>query len=148
MAMVGGDPNFQLLFEQSPDVLLVLRPDAPRYTMVAATEARLLATHTTRATLGRGLFEVFPDNPDDPAASGMNNLRASLDRVLATRLPDTMPVQKYDIRGPDGTFSAKYWSPKNLPVLSPQGEVLFILHRVEDVSELVKAAEVGDELRD
>ena len=31
--------------------------------------------------IGRALFEVFPDKPDDPAADGVNNLRASLDRV-------------------------------------------------------------------
>src|SRR5215467_9915629 len=101
-----GEPlDFRLLFEGSPDVLLVLLPDAPRYTMVAATDARLAATHTTReGTLGRGLFEIFPDNPDDPAATGTNNLRTSLDRVVATHIADTMAVQKYDIRGPDGSF--------------------------------------------
>src|SRR5690348_5298594 len=141
-------PDFRRLFEASPDILLVLLPDAPRYTMVAATEARLAATHTTRETLGRGLFELFPDNPDDPAATGTNNLRASLDRVLATRAADTMAVQKYDIRGPDGTFHTKYWSPKNIPVLSPSGEVAYVLHRVEDVTELVQASELGQELRD
>jgi len=141
--------DFRLLFEASPDVLLVLLPDAPRYTMVAATEARLAATHTTReATLGRGLFEMFPDNPDDPGASGTNNLRTSLDRVVATRTADTMAVQKYDIRGPDGSFQSKYWSPKNLPVLSSTGELRFILHRVEDVTDLVQASELGQELRD
>src|SRR5580692_10973688 len=104
--------DFRLLFEQSPDIILVLLPDAPRYTMVAGTQARWRATHTTAETLGRGLFELFPDNPDDPAATGTNNLRASLDRVLQTRLADTMPVQKYDIRAPDGRFEARYWSPK------------------------------------
>ncbi|HEY0463922.1 MAG TPA: ATP-binding protein, partial [Polyangiaceae bacterium] len=141
--------DFRVLFEGSPDVLLVLLPDAPKYTMVAATEARLQATHTTReATLGRGLFEIFPDNPDDAEATGTNNLRASLDRVLSTRSPDTMAVQKYDIRGPDGSFQAKYWSPKNIPVLSAAGEVLYILHRVEDVTELVQASERGQVLRD
>jgi signal transduction histidine kinase len=150
---VGSDqhlvPDFRLLFEASPDVLLVLLPDAPRYTMIAATNARLLATHTTREqTIGRSLFELFPDNPDDPDATGTSNLRASLERVLATRAPDTMAVQKYDIRGPDGTFQAKYWSPKNIPVVSASGDVLYILHRVEDVTELVRATEVGQELRD
>jgi signal transduction histidine kinase len=141
--------DFRVLFEASPDVLLVLRPDAPRYTMVAATRARLEATHTTLAeTLGRGLFELFPDNPDDPAATGSRNLRASLDRVVATRAPDTMAVQKYDIRGPDGVFEARYWSPKNLPVLSPDGSLAYIFHRVEDVTELVRASEAGVELRD
>ncbi len=142
------DLDFRALFEGSPDILLVLLPDAPRFTMVAATEARLAATHTTRETLGKGLFELFPDNPDDAGATGTSNLRASLERVLATKAPDTMAVQKYDIRGPDGSFQTKYWSPKNLPVLSPSGEVRYLLHRVEDVTDLVQASELGAELRD
>ncbi len=141
--------DLRLVFEASPDVLLVLLPDAPTYTMVAATNARLAATHTTREQIiGRPLFEVFPDNPDDPEATGTSNLRASLDRVLETRTPDTMAVQRYDIRGPDGTFQTKYWSPKNIPVLSSSGEVVYILHRVEDVTGLVEATELGEELRD
>ncbi len=144
----ADDLDFKLLFEGSPDVLLVLLPDAPRFTMVAASDSRLAATHTTRdETIGRGLFEIFPDNPDDPGATGASNLRASLERVIATRAPDTMAVQKYDIRGPDGSFQVKYWSPKNIPVLSPAGEVRYILHRVEDVTELVHATREGAELR-
>ena len=75
--------DFQLLFAESPEVLLVLLPDAPRYTIVAATNSRLRITHSTTASFGRGLFEVFPDNPDDPSADGTSNLRASLDRVRA-----------------------------------------------------------------
>ena len=140
--------DFERLFQECPDVLLVLLPDAPRFTMVAATNARLEATHTTRDILGRGLFEVFPDNPDDPGATGTSNLRDSLERVLRTRRADTMAVQKYDIRGADGSFETKYWSPKNLPVLSSSGQVLYILHRVEEVTELVRASEVGQTLRD
>ncbi len=94
-----------------------------------------------------GLFELFPDNPDDPAATGSSNLRASLDRVRQTHQADTMPVQKYDIRGPDGSFTSRYWSPKNLPVLSPSGKVVYIPHQVEEVTELVRASEAGEELR-
>jgi CheY-like chemotaxis protein len=51
------EPDVRLLFQESPDVLLVLLPDAPRFTMVEATNARLRVTHTTRDTLGRGLFD-------------------------------------------------------------------------------------------
>jgi len=145
---VPASLDFRLLFEASPDILLVLLPDAPRFTMVGATEARLAATHTTRETMGRGLFEQFPDNPDDPSATGTSQLRASLMRVLSTRRADTMAVQKYDIRGPDGTFQSKYWSPKNIPVLSPNGDIAYILHRVEDVTDLIQASELGQELRD
>jgi signal transduction histidine kinase len=146
--MARNDLDFRLLFEASPEVLLVLLPDAPRFTMVAATASRLAVTHTTReSTIGRGLFEMFPDNPDDPHATGSSNLRASLERVIATRAPDTMAVQKYDIRGSDGSFHVKYWSPKNIPVLSADGDLAYILHRVEDVTDLVHASEEGAQLR-
>jgi signal transduction histidine kinase len=144
---MGGELDFRLLFEEAPDVLLVLLPDTPKFTMVAATRARYAATQTTpEQTIGVGLFELFPDNPDDATATGSSYLRSSLERVLETRAPDTMAVQKYDVRDPDGNFQVKYWSPKNIPVLSPDGEVSYILHRVEDVTELVRASELGTEL--
>jgi hypothetical protein len=93
--------------------------------IVAVSDAYLHATMTRREDiLGRGLFEVFPDNPDDPAATGVGNLRASLDRVRSGRLPDTMAVQKYDIRRPEadgGGFEVRYWSPLNSPSWMPTG---------------------------
>ena len=146
--MLPAKLDYELLFQESPDVLIVLLPDSPRFTAVAATKSRLQATHSTLAeTVGRGLFEMFPDNPDDVSATGTSNLRASLERVLRTKAPDTMAVQKYDIPLPGGGFEVKYWSPRNIPVLSDGGEVLYILHRAVDVTDLVRAGEVGQELR-
>ena len=74
--------DFQALFEGAPGAFLVLRPDAPRYTIVAVSERYLAATLTKRvAIIGHGLFEIFPDNPEDVSATGTRNLRESLDRV-------------------------------------------------------------------
>src|SRR3989442_2440555 len=98
--------------------------------------------------LGHGLFEVFPNNPDDPTATGVRNLKASLDRVLTNRVPDTMAVQKYDIRRPEsegGGFEERYWSPVNSPVLGADGKVAYIIHRVEDVTEFVRLKQEGSE---
>src|SRR4051812_22479559 len=107
-------PDFHKLFEAAPGLYLVLDPDLR---IVAASDAYLEATMTRREEiLGRGIFEVFPDNPDDPEATGVTNLSASLDRVRRLRAPDTMSVQKYDIRRPDvegGGFEERHWSPKN-----------------------------------
>ncbi|HEY0782428.1 MAG TPA: PAS domain-containing protein, partial [Thermoanaerobaculia bacterium] len=91
-----------------------------------------------REILDRPLFEVFPDNPDDPRATGVTTLRSSLERVLRQRVPDAMAVQKYDIRRPDGTFEERHWSPLNSPVLGEDGEVAAIIHRVNDVTEFVR----------
>jgi signal transduction histidine kinase/DNA-binding response OmpR family regulator len=138
--------DFRLLFESAPGLFLVLKPD---FTIVAVSDAYLRATMTDRAAiLGRGLFEVFPDNPDDPAATGTRNLRASLERVLQTRAADTMAVQKYDIPKPTsegGGFEERYWSPFNTPVFDAGGAVMFIIHRVEDVTEFVRLKQRGVE---
>ena len=135
-----SEPDFRALFAVLPVPLLVLASD---FTIVAVNEHYLQATQTERAAIvGRGMFEVFPDNPADPAATGVANLRASLERVLRTGEPDTMAVQKYDIRvpSPDGvTFEERYWSPVNSPLAGADGRVTHILHRVEDVTEFSRS---------
>jgi signal transduction histidine kinase len=137
-------PDFKALFESAPGLYLVLDPDLM---IVAVSEAYLNATMTKRAEiLGRGLFEVFPDNPNDPEATGVTNLRTSLDRVRRELVADTMAVQKYDIRRPEsegGGFEVRYWSPLNSPVLAPNRNLAHIIHRVEDVTEFVRLKEQG-----
>ncbi len=130
-------PDFQALFEASPTPLLVVVP--PDWTIVAANAARLQITGTTREEqIGRRLFDVFPDDPNDPDADGMRNLSASLERVVATRAADTMAVQRYALQGPDGTYVERWWAPVNTPVLDENGEVASIIHHVEDVTEVVR----------
>jgi signal transduction histidine kinase len=131
--------HYQQLFEAAPGLYLVLLPDL---TITAVSDSYLQATMTKREEIiGRGLFEVFPDNPNDPSATGESNLGASLQQVLLNRTSHTMAVQQYDIRRPDGSFEQRYWSPLNKPVLDESGNLLFIIHRVEDVTDFIRASE-------
>jgi signal transduction histidine kinase len=139
-------PNFRVLFESAPGLYLVL---TPALLIAAASDAYLQATMTDRnAILGRHLFEIFPDNPNDPSADGVRNLRASLERVLQLGISDTMAVQKYDIRRPEaegGGFEARYWSPVNSPVFNADRTIIYIIHRVEDVTEFIRLKQHGRE---
>ena len=145
---MNPNPDFRKLFESAPGLYLVLLPDS-KFTIVAVSESYLKATMTKRESiLGRGLFEVFPDNPDDPSATGVANLRASLNRVVEDHTPNTMAVQKYDIQRPEsegGGFEERYWSPINCPVLDDQGSLIYIIHRVEDVTEFINLKKKGTE---
>ncbi|MFO0665396.1 MAG: ATP-binding protein [Polyangiaceae bacterium] len=148
MAMPSDDPrstpDFQKLFESGPGLYLVLSTD---FVIVAVSDAYLQATMTQRDQIvGRGLFDVFPDNPDDLSATGVSNLRASLERVLKHGRSDAMAVQKYDIRRPEsegGGFEERYWSPVNLPIKHDDGRIAYILHRAEDVTEFVRLKQEG-----
>ncbi|TWI51448.1 PAS domain S-box-containing protein [Pseudoduganella flava] len=132
-------PDFGAVFGALPAPYLLLAPD---FTIVAVNDAYLRATRTERAAIvGRNVFDVFPDDPSNPNATGAANLRASLLRVLETRAPDTMAVQRYDIElpGQPGTFEERHWSPINTPVFDRHGALAYIVHHVEDVTPAVQA---------
>ncbi|POX48126.1 PP2C family protein-serine/threonine phosphatase [Streptomyces sp. Ru72] len=138
------DIDYAALFAATPSPYLVLGTDL---VIVEVNQAYLDATRRTREDLiGRHIFDAFPDNPDDPAADGVRNLNASLHRVLVTRQPDTMALQKYDIpiMGRPGVFEERWWSPINTPTLRPDGSVGSIIHRVEDVTAYVQTHGTGE----
>jgi signal transduction histidine kinase/CheY-like chemotaxis protein len=141
-------PDFRTLFEATPGLYLVL---SPALKIVAVNDAYCRATMTKRESIvGRHLFEVFPDNPDEAGATGVNNLRSSLERVLRIKGPDKMAIQKYDIRRPDdqgGGFEERHWSPLNIPVLDGRNEIRWIIHRVEDVTELERLTAADERQR-
>ncbi|MEI1279337.1 ATP-binding protein [Leptospira venezuelensis] len=142
----SSGPDFRVLFESIPGLYLVLSPEL---NIIAVSDGYLRATRTERdKILGRGIFEVFPDNPDDPEATGVSNLHSSLLHVLETKAPDTMAVQKYDIQLPKeegGGFTVKYWSPLNVPVLNKKGKVEYIIHKAEDITEFVLLKQRGEQ---
>ncbi|WP_373048536.1 PAS domain-containing sensor histidine kinase [Vulgatibacter sp.] len=141
--------DFRQVFEEAPALLLVVRADAPRFTIVAATDAYCNATLTRRAEiLGRPLFEVFPDDPSDPTPTGTSQLRRSLERVLHSGAPDTMALQRYPVRRQDGTFETRYWAPVNLLLSDPRGRIQFLVHRVEDVTAFIDAREAAAQSSD
>ena len=138
--------DYQAIFEANPNLHLILAPDKD-FTVLAANDARLRATYTRREqSVGRPVFEVFRKNPDDPDEFGTSVLRASLERVLRSRSPDEMAITRYDIPRPaseGGGFEVRYWSPVNVPVLGADGNVRYIIHQVEDVTDEVQQPDAG-----
>ncbi|WP_217214071.1 PP2C family protein-serine/threonine phosphatase [Streptomyces sp. AC550_RSS872] len=130
--------DYEAVFQGLPGMVALLTPEL---VYADANEDFQRLSGRTRAELvGRYIFDVFPDNPNDPAATGMRDVRASMLRVVATGERDTMALQRYDVEDParPGHWEERYWSPINAPVLAPDGRVAFVLHRVEEVTELIR----------
>lgn len=135
--------RLRALFESLPGLYVVMTPD---FKIVTATDALIAATLTTReAIIGRNHFDVFEDNEATRKAGGVVNLRSSLERVKQTRVADTMAIQRFDIRRPDGSFEERYWSPINSPLIGPDGRVEYLIHRVEDVTDFMRQQTHGAE---
>ncbi|MER6412105.1 PP2C family protein-serine/threonine phosphatase [Streptomyces humidus] len=131
--------DYAAVFQALPGMVALLTPGL----VYADVNVEFLrATGRSRdQMIGRHLFDVFPDNPNDAAASGMRNLEASLRRVLATGERDAMALQRYDVESVErpGEWDERYWSPVNAPVHGPDGSVVLLVHRVEEVTELIRA---------
>ena len=136
--------DYRAIVESLPGLFVILDAEL---TIVGVSDAYNRATMTRRdEMLGRSMFDVFPDNPDDPAADGVRNLHASLERVLKSAAPDTMAVQKYDVRRPaqeGGGFEERYWTVINSPVLGADGRIRYIIHKAEDVTEFIHLRQKG-----
>lgn len=133
------DTDYAAVFQALPGMVALLTPDL---VYADANEEFLRMSGRRREqVVGRYLFDVFPDNPNDPAASGVRNLAASLRRVLETGERDSMALQRYDVEAPGrpGTWEERYWSPCNAPVFGPDGKVELLVLRVEEVTELIRA---------
>jgi len=128
--------DYEKLFDHIPGLYMIILED---FTIVDVSNAYAEATFTKREeVIGKNLFEVFPDNPNDLKADGVANLKESLKYVLRNKVSHTMAIQKHDVRRPTGAFEEKYWSTVNKPVLNSQNEVEYIIHRAEDVTEFIK----------
>jgi serine phosphatase RsbU (regulator of sigma subunit)/PAS domain-containing protein len=141
--------DFEAAYRALPAGVALLTPDL---VFAEANPAYLrLAGRSRDQVIGWYIFDAFPDNPDDPHASGIRNLHASLRRVVATGQGDSMAVQRYDVQRPGepGTWDERYWSVVNAPVRDADGRLAWVLHRVEEVTELmrVRADAAGDPLR-
>ncbi|MFC9651329.1 PP2C family protein-serine/threonine phosphatase [Streptomyces sp. NPDC056937] len=136
--------DYAAVFQVLPGMVALLTPEL---VYADANEAYLLSAGRSREqVIGRYLFDVFPDNPGDPAASGVRNLGASLRRVVATGERDAMALQRYDVHCEErpGEWEERYWSPVNVPLFGADGRVALVVHRVEEVTQLIKARSAPD----
>jgi PAS domain S-box-containing protein len=139
----ASDADFRLLFETTPGLVAILLPDDPNFTVVAASNAYLKAVNKTRdELLGRSLFETLSKAAEVNDCTAIQQIQASLRRVITSRQPDTIPLATYDFpdsSSPNPARNDRLWTLVNRPILNADSSIKFIAHQVEDVTDRVKA---------
>lgn len=137
--MKDASIDYEAVFKGLPGMVALLTPELV-YADVNEDFLRI-SGRTREQVVGRYIFDVFPENPDNPTSKGMHNVQTSMRRVVATGERDTMALQRYDVESPErpGQWEERYWSPVNAPVFGPDGKVVLVVHRVEEVTELIRA---------
>jgi signal transduction histidine kinase/CheY-like chemotaxis protein len=137
---------FPELLAAAPGSYLVLTPDL----VIVAASATYLGTTCAKPAdlIGRSILDALPDQT---GPGGKAKLRASLDRVRRGKVTDAMAIQKHQGELPSsrrGGSGDRYWSRVSVPVLGPDGELAYIIHRVEDVTDSLRLDQRQGEQQD
>lgn len=136
--MMRADVDYRAVFEDVPGPCALLAPDL---VILDVNRDFLAATGRQREdVVGRRILEAFPANPAVRSTEGQFILRASFEAVLASGTSVTMPVTRYDVavRDHPGVFEERYWTAVNEPVLSHDGDVILIIHRFQEVTDIIR----------
>lgn len=127
-------PDVLAILNNAPGTFLVSLPDAPKFTVVAVTEAYLLTTITNRKeVIGRGILEVMTATPDLLHPLNGDTLRVLLNQILKNDASKSLPPgHQIGPAGKTGQPEARRLSHK--PVLNTDGDVQYIIHSLEDVT--------------
>ncbi|MFF3877753.1 PP2C family protein-serine/threonine phosphatase [Streptomyces sp. NPDC001978] len=137
--MTEPEVDYAAVFRALPGAVALLTPDLV-YADVNAELMRIVG-RTREQLVGRFLLEDRSAN-DRPF---LLKVLASLRKVADTGERDTLALQRFDLEDPDqpGVRHERYWNLTTIPVFGPDGRVALLLHRVEDVTELIRAREVA-----
>ncbi|MFE0631181.1 PP2C family protein-serine/threonine phosphatase [Streptomyces sp. NPDC058864] len=125
--------DYEGIFDASPSAMLVLTPDL--VILDANASYQNLVGRARHQMIGRYVFDAFPQDPDS-----LDDLQASLRRVLETGIQDVEGPIRHDVEESDrpGVFAERYWSPINAPVLDSEGHIALVVHRLEEITDLVR----------
>lgn len=118
-----------------------------RYVTANETYLRLTATRLEDLK-GRRVFDLFPNDPQDPNNQPVAMLRSSFERVLATGHPDVLAWLVYRVPeqvGDQVVTRERAWSATHVPLLDENGDVAYILQHTVDVSALNDARPPGEQ---
>ena len=129
--------QFQAFFKHA-NRSLVMKADAPRFTILAASDGYLALTHKRREELlGKGLFEVYPGSEGDP--SEHNSVYSSFIRAIETKAIDELPVFKYEIYiAETDSYTTEYWTNVNEPLLDEDGNVAYLINTTTNITKQVR----------
>jgi PAS domain S-box-containing protein len=129
---------YQSIFEHSPNAYLVLTPNLK---IINGNDAFVKVTRIGREVFaGKYMFDAFPGNTEEEN-TGVQELMASWDRVLASKRTDMLKEKRYDVQNVRGIWETRIWNGTSWPVLDDKERITAL---VLGVNEIIKKNEVSE----
>jgi predicted metal-dependent hydrolase len=90
-----------------------------------------------QAIEGGNIFDLFTNEAAHETIGGsIDNIRASLKRVLKDKTDDTSTIPFYSVEKPGAAIKLKHYRLTHSPELTESGNIKYITQRLEDVTEI------------
>ncbi|CAN5158466.1 hypothetical protein BH09PSE1_BH09PSE1_15080 [soil metagenome] len=125
-------------FDASPNPYVLLTPDLR---IAGMNQAYLDVVHSRREDIiGQPIFGHFDSGPGEEAPENVRQVRASMEKAIASRGRDHLAVVRYSIPrtldNGEQLFEDRYWSATHTSILDASGEVVYLLQHTTDITEL------------
>jgi PAS domain S-box-containing protein len=106
------------------------------FTIMEENQAHAKIAKVSREdVVGKPLLEAFPDTSEEYIKTGRSNLIESIQSVIKTGKPDSMPNLRYDLRDETGSYESRFWSISHHPIKNTKGTVIAVYQATEDITD-------------
>ena len=124
---------YPAIFNAFPGNGILLKNDAPRYTILSVTAQYLNVIGLKKeAITGKSFPEVFPIIYMNAGESAKDGMLASFAQVLQNKTANHFSFQA-EIKNEEGELVKKNWNVQNKPVITNNDDADFIIHSVEEI---------------
>ncbi|MBC5992732.1 PAS domain-containing protein [Pontibacter cellulosilyticus] len=141
MHLVGNKTtsDLTLVFRALPGFYMLLSPD---FTIIDATEVYVKSINfKIEEIIGKNFFDTFPAEANEFNKTTKIEVYNSLVYVIVHKEAHTLSHIRFDIPQPaalGGGLEERFWKTINTPILNDEGELLYILHQPEDITDIVR----------
>jgi two-component sensor histidine kinase len=150
LVLSGGlEVDLATAFDASPNPYVLLTPDLR---IAGMNQAYLDTVHSRREDIiGQPIFGAFDSGPGDAAPENVRQVRASMEKAIASRGRDHLALVPFSIARTletgETVFEDRFWSATHTAILNSEGEVVYLLQHTTDITELERlrqSAQVED----
>lgn len=124
------------VFETVPDLYLILSPDLR---VLTASNLYLDATSTNRVEIRDMPLEDLLYRYGVESEDELNALKATLDAVASSGKSQSMPVHNFQLlKRASAGQTGGFWQVSNSPVLDSNQKLLYIIHKLNDITEIIQ----------
>ncbi|QJD95861.1 PAS domain S-box protein [Mucilaginibacter robiniae] len=137
-----NDTLFQMLFNHLSEPRIVIKADAPRYTIVACNELYKMVSNTVGQDLiGKGIKDLTDSSRSSKESEAV--IQQAIERAIRNNEVVKLAAVRYDMPSANGQATeAAWWQTEYVPIVGADGHVQYLMCTTHNITHHILINEV------